>query len=334
MKRRPWEPDLDFYHSSWKSAPLIITVDLGAEDVAPLQTHPLRLQARVPLRQPRPDGLRDLNEAEALYALEDLLTQKLGGLAPVLQVGRVIGASEMTLVWYAPASVEAQKQALADAVREVRGRYEVRLSTAEDPAWGFYFDFLLPDVYNLQVMLNRRRLLTLGEHGDEGSRPRLVTHRALFATAAEAEAAARALAAQGFEVDEPSSASAFDEDWPEDWPEDLEDWAAGESTLTGGSETPARAGPEGEVAQPEAGAPTPASNSSFALLSSRFRPFAADRRTKLDSEPWLLEFVRVDRLADGRIDDVCVEILDAILPHDGHYEGWGSELIPGGATCG
>jgi hypothetical protein len=297
MKRRPWEPDLDFYHSSWKSAPLIITVDLGAEDVAPLQTHPLRLQARVPLRQPRPDGLRDPNEAEALYALEDLLIQKLGELAPLLPVGRVIGASEMTLVWYAPASVDAQKQDLSDAVREVRGRYEVRLSAAEDPAWSFYFDFLLPDVYNLQVMLNRRRLLTLGEHGDEGLRPRLVTHRALFATEAEAEAAAGALVARGFEVDGLCPASASPEHRGEQG-------ATSALPPFGYAESSTGAGPGGH----EAGAPTPA------------------------LEPWLLEFSRVDHLADDHIDDVCVEILDAILPHGGHYEGWGSELIPGGAT--
>jgi hypothetical protein len=292
MNMRPWDPEFDFYHTSWKSARLVITVDLGAEELAPLESHPLRLQARVTMRQPLPDGLRDPHEAEALFALEDLLVRKLGELAPLLQVGRVVGAGELTLVWYAPAVVEARQEELAEAVRQVRGRYQVRLSVAEDLDWRFYFDFLLPDVYNLQAMLNRRRLLTLAEHGDSGKRARLVDHRAVFPSRDGAGAAARALAELGFEVDAPFQAASIDS-WEAETDGDGAGGAGAGSAEAGGI---------------EAGAPLSA------------------------AEPWALEFARKDSLAEGRIDDVCLEILDAILPYGGHYEGWGVELVSSGAA--
>ncbi len=268
MKLLPWEPNFDFYFSSWQSARLVINVDLGAEEVAPLETHPIRLQARFPMRHPRSDGLRERAEADALFALEDLLGRRFRDIAPVLQVGRVVGAGEITLVWYAPRTLLSLQQRLEEAVRDVRGRYDVRLSVQDDPAWTFYFDFLLPDVYSLQVMLNRRRLLTLQDHRDDGTVPRLVDHRASFYSKEQALEAAHHLEEGRFVVDEPF----------------LED--------------------DEEEVEIEATEPLPA------------------------TERWVLEFQRSDTLSEGRIDHVCMEILDILLPQDGHYEGWGTSFVP------
>jgi uncharacterized protein (TIGR01619 family) len=42
---------------------------------------------------------------------------------------------------------------------------------------------------------------------------------------------------------------------------------------------------------------------------------------------WTLYFRRPDHLAEGRIDDIVMEVLDIVLPHRGEYEGWGCDLI-------
>ena len=42
---------------------------------------------------------------------------------------------------------------------------------------------------------------------------------------------------------------------------------------------------------------------------------------------WSLSFQRSDSLAEGRVDDVCIEILDVLLEHDGYYDGWGVRLL-------
>ncbi len=259
---KPWEEDFDFYFSESMKARLVISVDLGAVELAPLATHPLRLQARITMQTPRADGLRQLGEADALFDLEDRLVERLGAVLPLVYVGRMVTVGDVTLVWYAPRTAEAQIEELTDAVKSVRGDYEVHLSLDKDPKWDFYDDFLFPDVYNLQVMLNRRRLMTLVEHGDDGSLSRDLEHLAYFESAQRAEEAARRLTTAGFEVDSPM----------------VEEQS------------------------------TPTENLSLAL--------------------W---FSREDSLADGRIDDVCVEILDVILACEGYYDGWGVRLMGQGA---
>lgn len=255
---KPWEEDFDFYFSESMKARLVITVDLGAVELAPLATHPLRLQARITMQTPRADGLRQLGEADALFHLEDRLVERLGAVLPLVYVGRTVAVGDVTLVWYAPRTAEVQLEELTDVVTSERGGYEVHLSLARDPKWDFYGDFLFPDVYNLQVMLNRRRLMTLVEHGDDGSLVRELEHLAYFESRERAEEATRKLVAAGFEVETP-------------------------------------------VVEEE---PSPAEELS-----------------------WALWFRREDFLADGRIDDVCVEVLDVVLACEGYYDGWGVRLM-------
>jgi hypothetical protein len=258
LAAQPWDDDFDFYFSESEKARLVITLDLGAVEVAPLQSHPFRLQARIEMQKPRGDGLRDLGEADALFELEDRLVERLGGILPLLYVGRVVAVGDVMLIWYAPRAVEQLLDDLTDAVKEVRGDYVVRLSLAEDPKWSFYDDFMFPDVYNLQVMLNRRRLMTLQEHGDDGVAERELDHLAYFPGREQAEAAANQLEELGYEIEAPA----------------------------GEAESP----PDSELR-------------------------------------WSLSFQRSDTLTDGRVDDVCIEILDVLLEHDGYYDGWGVRLL-------
>jgi hypothetical protein len=237
-------------------ARLQIEVDLGAATMAPLAGCDHRVQATVPMRRPKMDGLRSPDEAEALYALEDALLAALPAIAELHYVGRVIGVGQLQLFWYGR-DPKAHRPAMASAVKTVAGDYQVKLQATHDPEWSFYFDFLFPDVYNLQVMLNRRRLLTLADHGDDGVAERLVDHLAFFDGRDAAVAAATQLREHGFETDAPETEA----------PDDAEE--------------PLR---------------------------------------------FVLRFRRVDHLAEGRIDDVCIEVLDLLLAHDGDYDGWGVEV--------
>lgn len=295
MQEYPWTECFDFYFSEWQRAPLMLLVDLGAGDVAPLRTHPVRLQARVPMARAKEDGLRDAAEGPSLFALEDALCQKMGTVAPLLFVGRVVGLGEVTFIWYAPAVIDRLMSPLAQAARAAAEGlsvdsaeapvpaipYSVSLSQSEDPDWSFYFDFLYPDVYNLQVMLNRRRLLTLLDHGDDGARPRALEHHVRFPSLKAAQVSARALRQAGFDVDGLDGLDGLAEPSP------------------------------GIEPSPPAAPPTD-------------RDALGEQAGNL--EIW---FSREDALTDGRIDDVCVEILDAVLPEQGDYEGWASPIVPG-----
>jgi regulator of RNase E activity RraB len=56
--------------------------------------------------------------------------------------------------------------------------------------------------------------------------------------------------------------------------------------------------------------------------------FATDDVEGPDEEGvWRLPFHRADHLAEGRPDEFCEQILDLILEHDGHYDGWGAPMV-------
>ncbi len=44
-------------------------------------------------------------------------------------------------------------------------------------------------------------------------------------------------------------------------------------------------------------------------------------------EAWMLSFRRKDSIEQRRIDEICAEVLDVILPLDGIYDGWGAPLV-------
>ena len=59
------EGDWDFYEASLDEDRAFVMMDLAAEKQ---ESHRHRLQIRVKMLQPRPDGLRSNEEAEALFA--------------------------------------------------------------------------------------------------------------------------------------------------------------------------------------------------------------------------------------------------------------------------
>jgi regulator of RNase E activity RraB len=70
-----------------------------------------------------------------------------------------------------------------------------------------------------------------------------------------------------------------------------------------------------------------------AAVKLRSIGFRTDEVGFLEDEdrPWVLDFHRVDSLANGRPDEFCAEILNIVLPHEGTYDGWGT-VVTGTAT--
>ncbi len=57
-----WPRDFDVYEGRMAGARMMVAIDLAARAHAPLASHPLRLQLRVAMLAPRPDGLRDQSD--------------------------------------------------------------------------------------------------------------------------------------------------------------------------------------------------------------------------------------------------------------------------------
>jgi regulator of RNase E activity RraB len=254
-----WEPELDFYLAQIGDSPVSFVLDMAAARHAPLASHPLRAEVRVRMLSPRPDGLRDASELDALGEVEDQIAARLDDRLGALYVGRFVAKGYTTLVAYAPPAAAGSLPNLGQLVGPL-GPYAPEWRLEEDPEWKFYFEFLYPDTYSKQFMQNRRLVEVIAGHGDKLDEPRRIDHIALFASQERAEQAARQLRRSSFDVDRP------------------------------------------ELVLDEEGRPQ-------------------------EPESWSLAFRRTDSVAQRRVDEICAEILDVIVPLDGIYDGWGAPLV-------
>ncbi|GAC1351297.1 MAG: DUF695 domain-containing protein [Polyangiales bacterium] len=201
-----WRPDFDVYELRIEEHPIVFVLDMAAAEHVPVESHTLRLQLRVAMQQPTATGLRSADESEALHALETTVVARLEENADAIYVGRFVTQGQTTLIFYLPPPLDDRARA-ALPIEEIVGDvspYEPQWLTREDPEWDFYADFLFPDAYNCQAMLNRRILQTFVEQGDLLETSRNVDHSAAFPTEASAQAAAAKLREAGFVTDVPS----------------------------------------------------------------------------------------------------------------------------------
>ncbi|MFP2957862.1 DUF695 domain-containing protein [Myxococcus sp. 1LA] len=69
-------------------------------------------------------------------------------------------------------------------------------------------------------------------------------------------------------------------------------------------------------------APDKAARAAAQLAKQGFK-VAPPREPEAPETRWALDFTREDSLAEGRADEVTVEILEVLQAHEGDYDGWG-----------
>lgn len=197
-----WTPRFEFYEALLDEDRLVILVDLGAALHAPIPGLDLRLQVRVKMQRPRGDGLRSQEEEEAMFTLEDRLVPALRKRLDATFLGRFVARGASTFVFMLPASRGSEVSgALATAELEP---YHPNWLTEADPSWRFYWDFLFPDAFSHQRIMNRQVLRRLGERGDSLDQARMVDHWAHLPSREACAQAAGPLEALGYRVGEPS----------------------------------------------------------------------------------------------------------------------------------
>ncbi|WP_373231379.1 DUF695 domain-containing protein [Cohnella sp.] len=131
---------------------------------------------RIPIKKPGESGTPVDDEAELINELEDVLSQKIGGLA--YNVGRMTINGIREVYYYFSSTYDLDKLA-----KEIfnEHNYEVEVfNIDEDNPWEFYFDFLYPDKFQLQHMGNRGVVDSLSESGDPLGESRRVDHWLYF----------------------------------------------------------------------------------------------------------------------------------------------------------
>ena len=151
------------------------------------------------MKQPREDGLRSNEEAEALFALEDKLTDALHTRHDAIFFARVVAYGFSEFFYYVPEKHRNAAAALQPLLKSF-APYELEWFDEDDAQWGCYFD-LYPNPFALQTMMNRSLIAQMVDAKDQLEVPRVIDHVAFFPSREQAEAAAKALADADFTVD-------------------------------------------------------------------------------------------------------------------------------------
>ena len=208
-----WEQDFEFYMAAVEDRPASIVLDLAAAPHAPVATHPLLVEIRVPMLQPRPDGLRDAAELEPLGELEDQFVEALEDKVDAIYAGRLVTDGTTSMYLYVPEAHRAALDDLPALTGAPPGDYEPEWAVVDDPEWRQYLDFLTPDDYARQSIWNRRLLQVFTEQGDALEVARPIDHMAFFPSRVRAEEAALALRNAGFTTDELVAPADEDRGW-------------------------------------------------------------------------------------------------------------------------
>jgi hypothetical protein len=191
--------DWESHQRTSAAGPVAIAVDLALAARAPIADLPRLVRFRYPLRAPRPDGLPEVGEAEALVQVEDLVAAaaaRIGGL----YAGRVTLGGFREHLFYAPDAAPIS-EALAAAQAGV-AEYVLEAAGEDDPGWHAYAEELCPTPRAWRWLLDRRAVEALARRGDKAAARRPVDHQASFPSAEAREAFVAEAAVQGFEAAE------------------------------------------------------------------------------------------------------------------------------------
>ncbi|RKI11335.1 DUF695 domain-containing protein [Corallococcus sp. AB030] len=195
---KPWSESFEDYFRWSTQGPQTVWIDLGANRLAPMASHPVLWQLSLPLKNPMSNGLRDSDEKDAVLAVQDALEACLRPLG-LLLVGHLVAQGAQVVCLYGPKSVTAEQ--VRPLVQAHQGAYDVGVARTRDPRWTAYLRTLFPSPLQWQVRMNRQRVALLRAEGDLLDVARKVDHRAYFPwepLAKDVEARLRDLGFQGF----------------------------------------------------------------------------------------------------------------------------------------
>src|SRR5579859_6653162 len=162
--------DWDFYFCRVNDALASIALDLSLRKVVPDLSKPDLLWIWVYFKSPRPDGLSDSSEFDALIKIEEKLTETLESKFNAILSGRITTDGRREFYFYGSHS-DAFDSAVVDALA-LFPSYEFDSGFQKDPEWKQYLEVLYPSDENLQRIKNRTVLDVLERKGDTLEAPR------------------------------------------------------------------------------------------------------------------------------------------------------------------
>ena len=170
----------DFYFCRVDNKKASIYLDLGYEEIAPVENMHNIAWLTLHMNNPRTDGLSSSEESGILFVIEDELIKMLNNKYKIIYVGRLTNDSKRFIYFYIGDELLVDKS-ISDFMLQYPN-YTYDYDIKEDADWNDYLDFLYPGPKEFQSMMNRRLIDQLREAGDELIEEREVNHWIYFKT--------------------------------------------------------------------------------------------------------------------------------------------------------
>lgn len=124
-------------HTDHLGQPMLVRLNTGAARLAGRGSHDIRVGVAVPFNDPRPDGMPELFEGDALADFEDQLVDLAGSRGTLVAVITTDGRREFVLYTGNEWWIEQFQRDLASAIPS----HQVQVSAKPDPEWYVYYSF-------------------------------------------------------------------------------------------------------------------------------------------------------------------------------------------------
>jgi Family of unknown function (DUF695)/Regulator of ribonuclease activity B len=186
------------YFTNANGALASVALDRSLRPKAPMASRPHLLWVKIQLRSPKPNGLSEQVEQQALGDIEDQLRSGLRAAGRGVEAGRITTAGHRELYFYG-----ADDSGFRDAVAAVMQRfnaYKFEMGSKADPEWRQYLDTLYPAGEDFQRMSNMDVLNGLLDAGDTLRPAREVRHWIYFGSQADRQSFAGKVTAFGYKI--------------------------------------------------------------------------------------------------------------------------------------
>lgn len=170
--------DWDFFFTEIEENPASIFTDLGLMKVIPLKEYKKVLTILIEINNPDKNGFPSNEESETLFKIEDKIKENLSVEYDTIFAGRMTYDGSRILYFYLN-----NDKGLKVKIEELLEEFEDYRYSAEienDANWSKYKDYLFPQNFEMQTIINRRVLRNIRSHGDNLDASHEISHFIYF----------------------------------------------------------------------------------------------------------------------------------------------------------
>lgn len=157
----------------------IIRLNLALGDIAPIDEYVYRTWFSIKLLNPTENGLSSSEEFPILCDIEDDVLATLENQGAIM-AGAIKNNGTVSLYFYSK-EIEDYEELINSVMRKYN-QYLYAIDFKEDKEWDEYFNYLYPNEYEMQTILNHEVIINLEKSGNKDEIERKVDHWIYFPT--------------------------------------------------------------------------------------------------------------------------------------------------------